>query len=138
VESMETWILKVKISVLWIFTAVAFLVDMTVSVMEPGMIQQVMAGEIEGMQVGPEILLLLAILFLVPLIMAFLSLTLKDSVNRWTNIIFGIVYAGFFLIGFIETLAQPSAHTLLLEGAIVVAAALIVRYAWKWPKQQPS
>jgi len=132
---METWILKVKISVLWIFTVVAFLADMTVSLMEPGMIQQVMSGVIEGMQMGPEILLLLAILFLIPLIMAFLSLTLKDSANRWTNIILGVVYAGFWLIGFIEGLAQPSAHVILLEGAIVVAAALIVWYAWKWPKQ---
>jgi len=132
---METWILKVKISVLWLFYSVAFLAVMCVYVaFEPGaLLEQIdlrtMAGEI-------YLLLILTILLLVPLIMAFLSLTLKDSANRWTNIILGTVYVGLQVIAFIEGLAQPSAHMILLEGAKVVAPALIVWYAWKWPKQQ--
>jgi len=133
---METWILKVKISVLWLFYSVAFLAVMILALMMPGVIKQVMAGEIDGMKIGPEMLLAFAILLLVPLIMAFLSLTLKDSANRWTNIILGTVYVGLQVIAFIEGLAQPSAHMILLEGAKVVAPALIVWYAWKWPKQQ--
>jgi len=134
---MEIWILKVKISVLWIFYEVAFLVVMTLGAFEPGAIEQIMAGEIEGMKIGPELLLVFAILLLVPLMMAFLSLTLKDSANRWTNIILGIVFTVFQLVALIETLAQPSAHAILMEISKVVAPALIVRYAWKWPKRQP-
>jgi len=117
--------------VLWIFYAVAFLVVMILALMEPDVIQQIMAGEIEGMKIGPEILLLFAILLLVPLVMAFLSLTLKDSANRWTNIILGIVFTVFQLVALIETLAQPSAHAILMEISKVVAPALIVWYAWK-------
>ena len=126
---MDTWILKVKISVLWLFYSVLFLAAwMTLAFMEPGAIEQIMAEEI-------YLLLTLTILLLVPLIMAFLSLTLKDSANRWTNIILGIVFTVFQLTA-LMTLAQPSAHMILLEGARVVAPALIVWYAWKWPKQQ--
>jgi len=125
---METWILKVKISVLWLFYIVLFLAVMTLAFMEPGDMEQIMASEI-------YLLLILTILLLVPLIMAFLSLTLKDSANRWTNIILGIVFTVLQLTA-LMTLAQPSAHMILLEGARVVAPALIVWYAWKWPKQQ--
>jgi len=126
---LEDW--KIKISVLWLFYAVAFLVVMTLGVFEPGVIEQVMVGEIEGMKIGPELLLLLAVLLLVPLVMAFLSLTLKDSTNRWTNIILGIVFTVFQLAELIEILAQPSAHAILMEISKVVAPALIVWYAWK-------
>lgn len=83
--SLEDW--KIKISVLWLFSAVAFLAHQILALMEPGVIAGIMDGEVEGMKIGTELILLFAILFLVPLIMAFLSLTLKDSINRWANII---------------------------------------------------
>ena len=108
---MEDW--KIKISVLWLFSAVAFLAHQILALMEPGVIAQIMDGEVEGMKIGTELILLFAILFLVPLIMAFLSLTLKDSINRWTNIILGSVFAALF-IGVIATVAKLSGETLMM------------------------
>ncbi len=124
---MEDW--KIKISVLWLFSAVAFLAHQILALMEPGVIAQIMAGEVEGMKIGPELILLFAILFLVPLIMAFLSLTLKDSINRWANIIVGAVFAILF-IGVIVTVAKLSGE-ILMTLSTVVALVLIVWYAWK-------
>ena len=110
---------------------------MTLGTMEPGVLDEfIKTGTIDGMKIGPEVLLLFAILLLVPLIMAFLSLTLKNPTNRWANIIVGIVFTGVQLFALIETLAQPSAWTILMEISKVVVAALIVWYAWKWPKQE--
>jgi len=126
---LDDW--KIKISVLWLFYDVAFLVDMVLGFMEPGAIEQVMAGEIGGTEIGPELLLLFAIVLLVPLVMAFLSLTLKDSVNRWANIILGLVFTGLMVIALVELLAQPAAYSILLTLSKVVAGALIVWYAWK-------
>ncbi len=124
---MEDW--KIKISVLWLFSAVAFLAHQILALLEPGVIARIMAGEVEGTKIGPELILLFAILFLVPLIMAFLSLTLKDSMNRWVNIIVGTVFAALF-IGVIVTVAKLSGET-LITFSTVVALALIVWYAWK-------
>jgi len=87
---LEDW--KIKISVLWLFGEVAWLTAVLLVLYEPGGIEQVMAGEIYGMQIGPEWLLIVAITLLVPLVMAFLSLTLEGSMNRWANIIVGIVF----------------------------------------------
>ncbi len=124
---MEDW--KIKISVLWLFSAVAFLAHQILALMEPGVIAQIMDGEVEGMKIGTELILLFAILFLVPLIMAFLSLTLKNSINRWANIIVGAVFAVFF-IGVIASVAKLSGE-MLMTFSTVVALALIVWYAWK-------
>ncbi len=77
---------------LWLFSAVAFLAHQILVLLEPGVMAQIMAGEVEGTKIGPELILLFAILFLVPLIMAFLSLTLKDPINRLANIIVGAVF----------------------------------------------
>ena len=114
---------------LWLFSAVAFLAHQILALMEPGVIAGIMAGEVEGMKIGTELILLFAILFLVPLIMAFLSLTLKDSINRWANIIVGAVFAVFFT-GVIASVAKLSGET-LMTFSTVVALALIVWYAWK-------
>lgn len=61
--------------------------------------------------------------------MAFLSLTLKDSINRWANIIVGAVFAALF-IGVIASAAKLSGE-ILMTFSTVVALLLIVWYAWK-------
>ena len=128
---MEDW--KIKISVLWLIIDVAYLADLILGFITPGTLQQFLTtGEIGGMAMGPELLLVLAIALLVPLAMAFLSLTLKDSTNRWINIIAGIVYVVLWIIALIGPLAQhPVAYSILITFSKLVASAVIVWYAWK-------
>ncbi|MFB0503783.1 MAG: DUF6326 family protein [Candidatus Bathyarchaeia archaeon] len=120
---------------LWFIYEVVGLAQVMLALMEPGVIEQIMAGEAKGMKIGPEFLLLSAILILVPFVMAFLSLTLKDSTNRWGNIIVGIVFTGLGLTDLPTYLAKPSAYAVLMWLSTVVATALIVWYAWKSTKQ---
>jgi len=123
VMDTENLALKTKLSVLWLFTEVAF-VDFSI-----------LAGmELGAKQAGPEELLLSAIILLVPLVMAFLSLTLKDSTNRWANIIVGIVFASFMLIASGISLAQRVTYSILMILSGLVATVLIVWYAYKWTK----
>jgi len=113
---------------------VAFLAVMTLGIMEPGVLSQFLdTGEIGGMKVGQELLLFFAVMILVPLVMAFLSLILKNSTNRWTNVIVGIVYIGFQLFALVETLTLQTvyAYAALMETTKVIVPALIVWYAWK-------
>ena len=124
---------RIKISVLWIFKALASLTFSIVMLMEEGVLEGIMAGEFLGMEIGPEILLIGTIEAWVPLVMVVLSLTLKNKANRWTNIIVGIVYTALSLISMIDAL---TAHGILMWVSQAVATALIVWYAWKWPKQE--
>ena len=72
------------------------------------------------------------VLWLIPLTMAFLSLTLKDSANRWASIIVGIVWAAIGILDLGETLIQGWLTLALVGVSKTVAAALIVWYAYKW------
>ena len=121
---MEDW--KIKISVLWLLAAFAFLAHQMVVLMEPGIIAQLMSGEAEGQKIGPELILFFAILMLVPLVIAFLSLTLKDSINRLVNIIVGTVFAALWFVGVVDAAQSAYWGGALMTLSAVVASALIV------------
>jgi hypothetical protein len=128
-KALEDW--RIKISVLWLFASIAFLAHQILVLMEPGIIAQLIAGEAEGQKIGPGLILFFAILMLVPMVMAFLSLTLKDSMNRWTNIIMGTVFAVLLFIGVIDAVQSAYWGGALMTLSAVIASALIVWYAWK-------
>jgi hypothetical protein len=120
-----------RLSVLWIFMAVALSAHSALSLMGPGAME-----EIEAMAMGPEMLFFMSLFSWVPLVMAFLSVTLKDVANRRVNLIMGAIFTVLNIAHFIEHLAQPSAHTILLVGSTVAVTAVVVWYAWKWPRQE--
>ncbi len=126
---MEDW--KIKISVLWLMHTLAGVFVGFVLWMEPGVLEGIMAGEISDMQITPEIMLFVSIEFLIPFFMAFLSLTLKDSLNRWANIIVGAVFTVIGLAALGDSVARLSAYQSLMWLSIVVVTALVVWYAWQ-------
>ena len=132
VKIMESLILKIRISVLWLFMAVAMSAHGVLSFMEPNLIHQLISGE---MMIDPIMFFFMSLFWWVPLVMAFLSVTLKDLVNRRLNLVMGAVFTILNIFHLIEHLIQPSAHQLLIIGSTVVVTALIFWYAWKWPKQ---
>jgi len=87
------------------------------------------AGEVSGMQATPVMYVGLAVLMLVPIVMLLLSLTLKQPVNRWANIIAAIVLFGFNLIG-LPT--YPSFYDKFLIAVGLVFNAMTVWFAWRW------
>lgn len=128
---MEILRWKTRIAVLWVFMAVAMSAHSVLSFMEPEVVEQMWE-----MEMGAGMMLFLAIFWWVPLVMAVLSLTLKDSANRWANFVLGVVFTIFNIVHLTEHLAQPSAHLILLVGSTVVVTGLIAWFAWRWPKQQ--
>ncbi|MGD0028618.1 MAG: DUF6326 family protein [Candidatus Bathyarchaeia archaeon] len=134
---MEDLAWRIRFSVLWLFADIAFVAHSLLTFLKPGVVEQVMAGNIEGLKITPEILFLYAIIFLFPLVMAFLSLTLKYSIVRWANIIMGIVGVVLSLIGLSEelSLSQPYAFAILIWITKIIVDVLIIWYAYKWPKE---
>ena len=130
---------KTKLAMLWLVFFCVMILTPTLELYLPGFIEDIIAGESEGEPITAGLILLLAIITLIPSVMAVLSITLKDSINRWANIIVGIVFAFLVLIGLSEYLMKQDAYYagLILVGIVeFVVAALIVWYAWKWPKQE--
>jgi hypothetical protein len=84
-------------------------------------------GEIDGVKISQGMWLGIAVLMVIPIIMVFLSLTLDQPVNRWANIIDGIV---FLVINITSLPGSPSHKFLIIVG--IGLNALSVWYAWKW------
>jgi len=124
-EILEDW--KIKIAVLWIVLEFCII---TVSMLSIHVVIQSIPEEMIA-ETTPEEIMAVVITLLIPPIMAFLSLTLKDKANRWLNIIVAIVFIVLFPFGSVgfPTEVMPS---LILTGIVeIVALALIVWYAWK-------
>jgi len=73
-----------------------------------------------------------AIVFVLPVFMVYLSLMLPDKANRWANIIMAILFFGLNLIG--ELPNYEYVYRTFLVIVEMVFLALIVWYAWRWPK----
>jgi hypothetical protein len=125
VKILEDW--KIKIAVLWLVFAVASIWIPLIEHYIPGFVEEAVA------QVTPESVLMLVIIAMIIPVMALLSLILKDSINRWLNIIVGIVFAVLMPIGVVGG-GFPTAYVpslALISIVEFVAAALIVWTAWK-------
>lgn len=132
---MEKLTLKVRISVLWILMAVAMSAHSVLYFMEEGIIQDIMSGDIWVGMDPTQMSLMMSLFWLIPLWMAFLSVTLKGSANRWANIVLGIV----FTILNIWHITEPCCtmiHQKLVVVSTIIATALITWYAYKWPKKE--
>jgi len=127
---MEKLAYRIKISVLWIFMAVAMSAHSIFAFMDPNAVEHM-----KEMQIGPMMFLFMALFWILPLIMAFLSIILKDTACRWANIILGLLFTVFNLFHFFEHLVQPSIQQIVIIGSTVVVTALISYYAIRWPKQ---
>jgi len=128
---MEILRWKARIAVLWVFMAVAMSAHAVLSFMGREAVE-----EMWEMEMGQGMMLLMALFWWVPMVMAVLSLTLKDSANRWANFIVGIVFTILNIVHLMEHLAEPSADMILLIGSTAVITGLIAWFAWRWPKPQ--
>ena len=124
-----------RISVLWIFVAVTSSAHYAMLVFEPGLLKKLLSEDIPAsarLAIGEAFGS-----WLIPLTMAFLSVTLGDLANRTLNMVLGGLYT---LLGIIHIAVcpmvhisnKPSVHQLLICISTVVVAALIFWYAWNW------
>lgn len=70
-----------------------------------------------------------------PIVMVFLSLTLKYRVNRWANIVLAIGLFGFDVVG-VSTYISLYAVFLICVG--LAFNVLTVWYASRWRVQEPA
>ena len=124
--------IKVKLTALW--TAFMFLyiyVDYFHLYM-PGQIEDILAGKVFTFDISYVFLLIALILITIPALMIFLSVALSAKVNRWANIIIAAVYIPYTLF---NVVGETWVHIYLGAAVEVVLLSLIIRYAWKWPRQ---
>ena len=128
---------KIKLSALWAARMLSGLQGDSTRLHYPVALKELVAGT-SAVPITNELLLAMSILFAVPILMSFLSLTLKDKANRRANLTIGIFFVAFDLIflGLTLFLWSFSAYETFWSIVYLVFTALVVWYAWKWPKQE--
>jgi hypothetical protein len=130
----------IRISVLWIFLAVANSAHYAMYVcFEPGAIQK-MACLHTPEEMTKNARLAIGEAFgswLIPLTMAFLSVTLGDSANSILNMVLGGLFTLYGIIHIakcpiVHISKKPSVNQLLICISTIVVTSLIFWYAWSW------
>ena len=118
---------KIKLSALWIALMLTYLFGDVMRIFSG----EFVGGEMGGGQVSQGLYLGMAALFVIPIIMVVMSLTLHYTANRWANIIFAIL---FFTINLIGLPGYPSYYDQFLIIVGLGFNVVTIWYAWKWPK----
>lgn len=123
---------KLKLAALWAAVMFIYIYVDIVTFFEPGTVENILEGKVWELDITPGWALGALLLMTLPSLMVFLSLALPAKVNRWTNVVIAAIYI-------VVSLANPIGETwaYFWVGAIVevVLLALVVWYAWQWPRQ---
>ncbi|MFE0654606.1 DUF6326 family protein [Streptomyces sp. NPDC059534] len=99
---------------------------------KPGVIDDILVGVVWEFDISQTLLIAFLALLAIPILMVVLSMTLPARANRITNLIVASVqipFAAFNAVG--ESWTYFYGLGVTLE---VIVLALILRYAWTWPR----
>ena len=123
---------KLKLSALWASTMFCYIYCDYFELYVPGKLEGMLQGNIAPLgAVTQQILLGTSTMMAIPSLMVFLSVALTARPNRVLNIVFG---AFFTLLMAMFTFAADWYFYKLFAAIETVLAAMVVWYAWNWPK----
>ena len=117
---------------MWVAVTLLYLYVDHFALFIPGALEDVIAGKMGPFPVTQGSLFAAMVLMTIPSLMVFLSLALPAKANRWTNVVVGILYI-VVVVG--NVVGESWAFYLFGSVVEIVLLALVVWYAWKWPKQ---
>jgi Family of unknown function (DUF6326) len=121
---------RLKISALWVATLFVFAYGDIFGFFKKGQIEDVIGGEAGGINITQVFLFAVSVYVAIASVMVFLSLVLKPSINRRTNIVVPILY----MVSIVATvIGETWAFLYLLSIVGIALLVLIVWHAWRWP-----
>lgn len=126
--------IKIKLAALWTSVTLCYLYGDYFELYTPDKVNSLITGE--NNLDSPIKLLIASIILAVSSVMVAASIILKPKINRILNILFGSLFTIMMvLIGIFSTNEWYLFYVFLafLESIIT---ALIVWFAWKWPKEK--
>lgn len=119
--------MKTRFSLLWIFILFNMIYADILGFMKPGFLEDVITGDVGGVQVTTGFLLIAAVMLEIPILMVLLSRFLKYRINRWANMIAAVITILFIIGG-----GSAAPHYIFFATIEVLALLLIIWSAWKW------
>jgi hypothetical protein len=124
--------IKIKLSILWTSATFCYLYGDYFELYTPGKVDSLISGE--NVLASPLILFIASVIMAIPPLMITLSLLLKAKINRWLNIIFGLLFTLMMVLIAIGSLSPWYTFYVFLAILEAILTFIIVLIAWKWPK----
>ncbi len=119
--------MKARLSTLWTFLMFNMVFADILSFMYPGFMAQILAGNAEGTPITPMFLLIAGVVTEISIAMVFLSRFLKHAINRWANIVGGVVTILWVIGG-----GSLVPHYIFFASVEVLCSLVIIVMAWNW------
>lgn len=118
---------KVLLSTLWIVVMINMLKADILSGFIPGMAEELARTSVSVGASIPQLMLFGAVMGNLAIAMIILSRVLKYEINRWVNIVVGIVTIAYIWGGM-----TTYPHYVFIATVETLCLLLIVWFAWKW------
>ncbi len=122
---------RFKLFALWTSVTFFYIYGDYFELYKPGKLQEMFAGRMPLGAISQGVLLGMAAVMVIPCLMPFLSLVLPAGLNRWFNIVFGVLYTAIMILAIVCTWRLYMFFGLLE----ITQTLLIIRYAWTWPRR---
>jgi hypothetical protein len=136
-EQLENTTIPVqaKLAALWAsLMLISIYVDI-LSLYRPGVIVGILDGRVWQLDITQAWAIGALALMAIPILMVVLSLTLPARANRTTNLVVATLYVAVSIGNAVgETWTYFFVFAVGLEVAVL---ALVIRYAWTWPRTPP-
>lgn len=125
---------RLKIASLWIAMLFLFAYGDIFGFFVPGRIGEIQGGRISGIEITQTFLLAISVYIAIASTMVFLTLVLRPAVNRWLNIVLAVLY----IVSIVASVFGEDAYFVFLSVIESAMLALIIRYAWMWPRRSAA
>ena len=126
-NSIKKFDTKVLLSTLWIVVMINMLKADILSLFIPGATDEVARYAASAGASIPQLMLGAAIIGQLAIAMIVLSRVLKYGINRWVNIVVGIVTIAYIWGGM-----SSYPHYIFIATIETICLLLIIWFAWKW------
>lgn len=125
--------IKIKLAALWTSVTLCYLYGDYFELYTPDKVNSLITGE--NNLDSPTKLLIASIILAISSVMVAASVILKPKLNRILNIIFGALFTIMQIAIGIYTTHEWYLFYVFLAFLESIITALVVWYAWKWPKK---
>ena len=87
---MDALLFRTRVALLWVAVAVAMSGSMLVFLYAPGAVEEMLAGTMEGETLSDAWTFVLALMVVIPLVLAGVTLLVGDRVNHYLNLVAGL------------------------------------------------
>ena len=121
---------KIKLAALWASLMFIYIYVDFYSLYKPGVIEDILKGIVWQFEITQGWAMGAMVLMAIPALMIFLSVLLNAKLNRWINVIVGILY---IIVAVGNVIGETWFYYIF--GTIIefVILILVVWFAWKWP-----